>query len=381
MSVAETLAPPPDPHIEFRELRPDLFPEKEMVDRSMLEATTQVAVVAKVEIETYPPIPDGEKLPSDVKDTRTLVIDNTGGAVIRHSLSINEFGTDLVGAEGGKEKQADKGGLDIDVVLGKHGNGYKLVWGVHDVIEGTTAAAHNRPGAISIIATTTAGGVIPTPERLSNPKENIEYMEKLMGPPALVGKIALDRTPTQNLEAAMKLVANPKDIEVTVLKRPRNEALIREIEAFGARVNPIDAGDLVPSLDAMRDVNGKVKLIMGIGGWEEGVIAAVGAKALGAVAEGRMAEVWKEDGVEKHIIYPEYLRLDDIVPGEKEHSTVTFTAITDVKAFERKGIDLEKGEAQGMQIDHKGFHDKVIPFIPADARRAHKDFRVPPLAA
>lgn len=377
MPIVEAELVPHEPQIQFGELRPDLFPGAEIVNKATIDTTSLVAMVAKVEIENLPPVPEGVKLTGPEKDSRIKVIDNTGAAVIRYSTSVNDYGTDYVGAEGGKEKQEHKGGLDIDVVLGKHGNGYKLVWAVHDVIEGTTAVAHNKPGAISIIATTTAGGIIPTPTQRNESGKKVEYMEKLMGPRDLVGKIALDKSPEENLQAAVEYMGvKPEDIEVTVLKRDRNIPLIERIEKFGAKVNRIEAGDLAPALNAMRKIDGKARFVMGIGGWEEGVIAACAAKALGAVAEGRMAEVWKEDGVEHHKIYPEYLRLNDIVPGEKEHCAVTFTAITDLDAFDLKGVDLKKGEAQGMQIDHEGFHKKIIRFDPEDARRAHEKFRV-----
>ena len=169
------------PRLPFGELRTDLFPGDELVNQRMNDATALVAIVAKVQIEEFPDVADGVKLQGLEKNGRVEIIDNTGATILRAQLSKNEFGTDLVGAEGGKEKQADKGELNIDIVLGRHGNGHKLVWGVHDVIEGTTAAAHNRPGAISIIATTTAGGIIPTPKqhRDDGTHLDIEYMEKM----------------------------------------------------------------------------------------------------------------------------------------------------------------------------------------------------------
>ena len=81
-----------------------------------------------------------------------------------------------------------------------------------------------------------------------------------------------------------------------------------------------------------------IHLVMGIGGFEEGVMAAVAAKALGAVAEARgwcaEAKVCAK--------YRETWKIDDLVPGKKEDLFISISSITgDNKWFDLQPV-LEK---------------------------------------
>jgi fructose-1,6-bisphosphatase/sedoheptulose 1,7-bisphosphatase-like protein len=364
--VADQLPIPTVPKIE---LQPDIFPEIKIVRNSLLNTTQMVALVAKGQIEEFQPQPLLDaNLPDGEKKSRVKMLDNTAAKVTTLDFQNLQFLGYIAGCEGGKERQDYKGEVEIDTLVGLHGNGQHQVDIVMDPIEGSDGAAHNRKGTIAIVSTGTRGGILPTPEGIRKPE--IHYMEKLMGPPALDGKISLDMTTEENLQAVIdEFGVNPEDIEVTVLDRPRNRKLIEAIEHFGGIVKLIEYGDLVPSLNAMKDKHedGKKRLVMGVGGWEEGILAAVGAKALGAVAEGRMAEVWKEDGEEKCEIFPPLLRKNDMVPALQEHSMVLFTAITDIPEFEMEGVNLEQGYAQSMVIDKNGFHKNRYLFDPEEA--------------
>ena len=368
LSHTETHLTPVVPQVE---LRPDLFPEKmEAVQKPLLHTTQMIALVAKGQIEEFQPIPLlDQNLPDAEKKERVKKLDNTAvkvGAQCFEKLSYLAF---LAGCEGLKEDQDYKGNLQLDTLVGVHGNGEHQVDIVMDPIEGSDGAAHNREGTIAIISTGTRGGILPTPEGIRKPE--IHYMEKLMGPPSLDGIISLDKTVEENLQAIVDTLGiKASDIEVTLLDRTRNRKTIEAIERFGGRVKLKGAGDLVPSLNAMKDKHedGLIRLVMGVGGWEEGILAAVGAKALGAVSEGRMAEVWKEDGEEKCEIYPPLLKKDDLAPTLQEHAVVLFTAITDVPELDMVGVDLKNGYAQCMVIDKDGFHRNGYLFNPDDAR-------------
>lgn len=363
-------APVALPTVPQTELRPELYPEIKDVRDSLLLTTQMIAVVARGQIEEFQPVPLlDQTLPEEVKKARVLKIDNTSADVAAEYFGQLTFQGFMTNFEGKKEGQEHKGNLQITTLVGMQGNGKHQVDIAMDPLEGSDGAAHNRSGTISIIASGTRGGILPTPEGIRKPE--IHYMEKLMGPPSLEGIISLDKTVEENLQAIVdELGIKASGIEVTLLDRPRNRATIEAIERFGGRVKLKEAGDLVPSLNAMKDKHedGLIRLGMGVGGWEEGILAAVGAKALGAVAQGRMAEAWKENGEEKCVVYPPLLETDDLAPTLQEHAMIMFTAITDIPEFGMSGIDLDEGYAHAMVIDKDGFHKQGFNFNPQEAR-------------
>jgi len=81
---------------------------------------------------------------------------------------------------------------------------------------------------------------------------------------------------------------SPQDLTVFVLDRPRHAALIRDIQAAGARLMLRSDGDVLGALLAATPGSG-VDLMMGIGGTPEGVIAACAVRALGGAMLGRLA--------------------------------------------------------------------------------------------
>ena len=385
MTIAERVGSSPDlvdapiapevPQIPYDELRPDLYPADDGPVRDRLLYTTQmIALVAKAQIEYMQPEPLLIDLPKPEKKSRVLSLDNTSADITEILLGGLPCRGFMKIFEGKKEKQDHKGGLDIKTLGGMQGDGDEQTDLGQDPIEGSDGAAHNRKGTISSLASGTRGGILEAPKGII--KEEIHYMEKLFAQPNLKGIVSLEKSPEENLRAAAEhLSVDPADFEITVLNRDRNKKLIEAIEDFGGKVNLIEFGDLVPALKAMTDdqKDGIIRMVMGIGGWEEGILAAIAAKALGAVAQGRMAEVWEDENKkEQHVVYPQLLEIDDLAPTLKEHAAVFFTAITDIPEFDMKGVDLKNGYAQCMVIDKDGFHKQGFLFNPDEAKRFAK---------
>jgi fructose-1,6-bisphosphatase II len=79
-----------------------------------------------------------------------------------------------------------------------------------------------------------------------------------------------------------------RDLVVFVLERQRHLDLIEELRIAGARVMLRGDGDVAGALMAASP-DGRVDVLMGIGGVPEGVIAACAVKALGGAMLGRLA--------------------------------------------------------------------------------------------
>lgn len=308
------------------------FPEKEIVIQEMSSMTAVIAATVKQQILEIHATgqPTGKK-------ERIALIDTAAAAVMEHKLADMPFSVVSVGSEGAKEQLAGKMGVAMPTVLGRFGGGNGEVWMVNDPVEGTTAAAANNPGAISVVAVGAKDGLMATPD-------GVHYMDKLFVPPKAAGKVNIDQPPRRNLIAVCDAYGvGPDEVTVVVMNRPRNAHIIEELRTFGANLELIEHGDLVPSLLAILPPESHTKgihMLMGIGGWEEGVIAATAARALGGVAEGR---AWKEDAP-----HQPKLTLDDLVPGKAEQSMVIYSAITDDEWFDIPGATED---SPGMVVE------------------------------
>lgn len=270
-------------------------------------------------------------------------------------LSIN-----IRGSEGRKDTRRD--GIKSSDLYGMFGppSGIRVAV-VNDAVEGTGAAAKNQPCATSVVAANLDinGGLLATGD--------FDYMSKLFGPPQTVGKMSLDYSPRENMRAAMRAlrIRNPQELAVVILDRERNKREIDAAQELGVTHIPIQAGDLMPSILAVRHPNviktikdGRVPnsikglLVMGSGGWEEGVIAAAAAKALGGLAEGRIYST-DQDIIEQARV----MGIDELVPGPQSHAVVFATPITDDPWNGVVGIQrTEAGyQTQTISITHEGF--------------------------
>lgn len=288
---------------------------------------------------------------------REKLIDQAGVDAMRAALTDVPFILKVVGSEG--RKHVHQYGEALPTLEGVFGTGNLKLDMVNDVVEGSKAAKLNSPGAVSVIAISSNKGLMGTPA-------DIDYMDKLFGPPQLKGKISLNKPIEENLaEVVNTFQVEPSKINIVMMNRDRNAHYVNACQKFGVNLILINAGDFLPSILACLDPSTHQKgmhLVLGSGGFEEGVLAAVAGKALGGVAEGRG---WSADK-EIQSKYTKVWSTDDLVSGKKEDCFVSISAITEEdKWFDLKGVREEEGghavttlsvSKGGMKITRKIHH-------------------------
>ncbi|WP_312262767.1 class II fructose-bisphosphatase [Candidatus Igneacidithiobacillus taiwanensis] len=149
-----------------------------------------------------------------------------------------------------------------------------------DPVEGTTFLANGMPGSICVLAAAPKGSMFrPGPAF---------YMDKLVVPAPARGKIDPAAPMKDKLHALAKALGKDvKELRIFLLKKPRHEEMIREIQAAGATVRLQTDGDVSGGI--MAALGTKVDAMMGIGGTPEGVITACAARAMGADMFGALA--------------------------------------------------------------------------------------------
>ncbi len=292
-------------------------------------------------------------LTEEESKAREKLIDQAGVDAMYASLTDIPFTLEIVGSEG--RKHMHQYGEALPTLMGTFGPapdgaGLKLDM-VNDVVEGSKAAKLNIPGAISVVAVSSHKGLMATPS-------DIDYMDKLFGPPELKDKISLNNPPEENLaEVVDTFKVKSSEINVVILDRDRNAHYINACQKFGVNLILIKAGDFMPSILSCLDPKEHKKgihLIMGSGGFEEGIMAVVAAKALEAVGEGRG---WSADAeIQKK--YNKVWSTDEMVSGSIEDCLVSISAITDDnKWFDLKGVSVKgKGvrEVTTLTVDVNG---------------------------
>src|ERR1043166_3622923 len=163
-------------------------------------------------------------------------------------------------------EKVGKGGVKLDIAL--------------DPLEGTTITAKGGPNALAVIAMAEAGGFLNAPD---------VYMDKIaLGPGYPDGVVDLDNTPQKNIaNIAQARKANPDEILVCILDRPRHEELIARVRETGARIMLISDGD-VSAVIATTNPESGVDVYMGTGGAPEGVLAAAALRSTGGQMQGRL---------------------------------------------------------------------------------------------
>jgi fructose-1,6-bisphosphatase II len=149
-----------------------------------------------------------------------------------------------------------------------------------DPIDGTRLLALGRANAIATVAIAERGSLFdPGP---------MVYMHKIAVGPQGRGHIDLDAPITDNLRAlATAKGCDVDDLTVTILDRPRHEALIDEIRQAGARIRLITDGDVAGALSTAWPDSG-IDMLVGIGGTPEGVLAACALKCMDGEIHGRL---------------------------------------------------------------------------------------------
>jgi len=190
-----------------------------------------------------------------------------------------------------------------------------------DPLEGTNIVAAGGWNALAVIAIADRGNLLNAPDM---------YMDKIAVGPESVGKIDINASVAENLQAVAKAKnKNIEDVVASVLNRERHAGLIAEIRAAGARIKMINDGDVAGAINTAFPETG-VDILFGIGGAPEGVIAAVGLKCLGGELQGKLIpsnDEERERCLKMGIDVNKVLKMDDLVKGDD--AIFAATGVTD----------------------------------------------------
>src|SRR5512141_1410353 len=191
-----------------------------------------------------------------------------------------------------------------------------------DPIDGTRPLAFGRTNSLATVAIAPRGTMFdPGP---------FVYINKMEVGPEAKGKINIEKTITETLEAIAK--AKHKDLEdltTIILDRPRHNEMIAEIRKCGSRIRLIPDGDVAAALMTAWPDSG-VDVLIGIGGTPEGVLAACALRAMGGEIQGKLFARDEDElrrGREAGYDFEKILTMDDLVSSEDVFFTAT--GITD----------------------------------------------------
>ena len=134
-----------------------------------------------------------------------------------------------------------------------------------DPLEGTNFAAHNLPGALSVISVAEKSNLFNAPET---------YMNKISANINEKNVVDLDFSIKKNIFNLSEYKnTKPENLTVCLLERPRHKNIIDELKKLNVKLKLISDGDISGAL-LVTDKEYKVDLFLGIGGGPEGVLAA-----------------------------------------------------------------------------------------------------------
>lgn len=198
--------------------------------------------------------------------------DQAATEAMRKAMNEMAFSGRIVIGEGERDEapmlyigeEVGKGGEEIDIAV--------------DPLEGTNLCAYNRANAICTIAIAPKGALLYAPDT---------YMHKLAAGSACKGKLDIDAPIAETLKIVAESLGKPvSEVNVCMLKRDRNDELMSQVYAAGARVRTIDDGDVFGAIASAVPGTG-IDMYCGIGAAPEGVLACTGLKAIGGEFIGR----------------------------------------------------------------------------------------------
>ena len=150
-----------------------------------------------------------------------------------------------------------------------------------DPVEGSTLCAKALPNALSVLALAPRGSLLKVPTI---------YMDKIaIGPGFPEGLVDLDASPVDNLKAlALAKGVKLSEITVCILDRPRHAKLIEEVRDAGAALRLIGDGDIAGVIHVTEPLETGIDIYMGVGGAQEGVLAAAALACIGGQMQGRL---------------------------------------------------------------------------------------------
>ena len=205
-----------------------------------------------------------------------------------------------------------------------------------DPVDGTRLTAEGSPGALAVIALSAKGSMYAP--------GSLVYMDKIAVGEEAVGMVDLEAPVAHNLAQVAK--AREKSIsEVTamILDRPRNQSIIDQVRAAGARIALIRDGDIAASIaTAMPDSD--IDIMLGIGGSPEAVTSACALAALGGEIQ---TKLWPRDDSERQYAADTGLDLNQVLSTrDLVNSDSTFFAATGVTSSTfLRGVSFTGGRA------------------------------------
>lgn len=156
-----------------------------------------------------------------------------------------------------------------------------------DPIEGTRMTAMGQANALAVLAVGDKGTFLNAPDM---------YMEKLIVGPDAKGAIDLALSLEENLKRVAQALQKPlSELTVSLLAKPRHDAVIAELQQLGVRIFAFPDGDVAAStLTCMPD--SEVDVLYGIGGAPEGVISAAVIRAMDGDMQGRLLARYEVKG-------------------------------------------------------------------------------------
>lgn len=202
--------------------------------------------------------------------------DQAAVTAMRHQLNLLDIAGVVVIGEGERdeapmlfigEKVGTGNGPAVDIAL--------------DPLEGTTLTAKDMPNALTVIAMAPRGTLLHAPD---------VYMDKLaIGPGYAPDTVTLAMEPAERVRALARAKgAEPSDISVCILERPRHEDLIREVRSTGASIRLITDGDVAGIIHCAEAETTGIDMYMGAGGAPEGVLAAAALRCMGGQMYGKL---------------------------------------------------------------------------------------------
>tara|TARA_B100000963_G_scaffold96767_1_gene83577 strand:+ start:1036 stop:1977 length:942 start_codon:yes stop_codon:yes gene_type:complete len=149
-----------------------------------------------------------------------------------------------------------------------------------DPLEGTKFTANGEPNAFSVLAISEQGGLLSAPDT---------YMEKIViGSNLPKNLMDID----YGVEKNIKLLAEAKNkrinqLSACVLKRPRHEEIVKDLNKMGVKINYITDGDIAGALSVIGD-NPLNDIYYSTGGAPEGVVVAAALSCFGGQIQGRL---------------------------------------------------------------------------------------------
>ena len=192
----------------------------------------------------------------------------------KHLNLINMKGTVVIGE--GELDEAPM--LHINEQLGNNtGDEFDIAV---DPLEGTNFTAQNLPNALSVLAVARKNKLFKAPDT---------YMEKIVvGPNLPQNLVDLDNTTKENinrLAEAKKTKTNK--LTAILLKRPRHDDIVRDLNSLGVNINFISDGDVSGALSvALFDA--RADIYLGTGGGPEGVLAGAALSCMNCQMQTRL---------------------------------------------------------------------------------------------